>query len=102
LLHWLKRPCDRMWYLLMCVSRSTSTICKQKVKLVEVGSRDGAGCGLGILLHNPKARACAGLVFGLNPQARTRARPPRPGQARPTKARARSVKPEPALFRPSG
>jgi hypothetical protein len=40
-----------------------------------------------------QARAHAGLVFGLSPRARPRARPP--GQARPAKARAHSVKPEP-------
>jgi hypothetical protein len=38
-------------------------------------------------------QAHAGLVFGLSPQARPRACPP--DQARPAKARARSVKPEP-------
>jgi hypothetical protein len=50
-----------------------------------------------------QAQARVGLVFGLSPQARPRARPPRPGQARNSpslqcKARAR---PKPALFMPA-
>jgi hypothetical protein len=65
-----------------------------------VNSRAGTGpgpspqWGLGLLLHNPKAHACKGLVLGLSPQARPWARPP--GQARLAKARARSVKPDPS------
>jgi hypothetical protein len=45
-----------------------------------------------------QARARTDLVFGLSSQSRPLAHPP--GQARPAKARARSVKPEPALNRP--
>jgi hypothetical protein len=63
----------------------------------------GPGLGLGLLLHNPNAQACMGLVFGLSPQSRPQARPP--GQAWPAKARACSVckaraRPKPALYRP--
>jgi hypothetical protein len=48
---------------------------------------------LGLLLHNPKAQARGGLVFGPSQQSRPQARTP--GQARPAKAGACSVKPEP-------
>jgi hypothetical protein len=56
-------------------------------------------CGLGLLLHKPKAQARTGLVLGLSPQ------PPqatKSGQARRSlspqyKAR---VRPEPAFYRP--
>jgi hypothetical protein len=53
-------------------------------------------CGLLLLLHKPKARACACLVFGLSPQSRPGARTP--GKAGPQKNRARSVKPKPDPF----
>jgi hypothetical protein len=49
--------------------------------------------GLALGPERAQAQAHAGLVFALSPQARPWARPP--GQARPAKARARSVKPEP-------
>jgi hypothetical protein len=69
----------------------------------EVGCRAGAGpgpspqcrLGLWLLLHNPKAQARTGLVFGLSPQARPQAHPQaRPGPQKPEPAEARA-RPDP-------
>jgi hypothetical protein len=60
-------------------------ISKKSLEMSRAGSSPGPTCGLGLVLHKPKVRACAGLVFGISPQSRSLAC--KPGQARPGQAR---------------